>query len=189
MSTATPATALLVIDVQVDLIEGDEPVYDGPAVVARIRRLIDRARADHAPVIFVQDKDVAPVESDGWQIHPALGATPDDLSVRKAYADSFYQTELHEALAARGVRRLVICGCTTDQCVAMTARRAVSLGYDVVLVADGHTTRDNRFLSAPQSIAYHNIVLDGFGAEDGFGAGEHEIIVQPADEVALAMAD
>lgn len=176
-------TALLIVDVQVGLIDGPGSVYQGAAVVERIRELATRARAAGAPVIYVQDKDVAPPDSAAWQLHPGLAARPDELRVRKAYADSFYGTGLHDELAARGVGRLVICGCTTDSCVAMTCRRAVSLGYDVVLVADAHTTTDNRFMSAAQSIAYYNIVLDGFGAEDGFGGGEREVIVRPASEV------
>jgi nicotinamidase-related amidase len=181
----TQSTALLVIDVQVDLIGGDTPVYDGPAVVARIHQLIERARQAGAPVIFVQDKDVAPPDSPGWQLHPGLGARDDEPRIRKAYADSFYHTELREELERRGVRRLVICGCATDACVDMTSRRAVALGYDVALAADAHTTRDNPFMAAAQSIAYYNRILDGFGAEDGFGAGEHEILVTPGDEIEL----
>jgi nicotinamidase-related amidase len=178
-------TALLVIDVQVDLIEGDRPVYDGPAVITRIRQLIERARAAGAPVLFVLDKDVAPPDSPGWQLHPGLGAHAAELRIRKAYSDSFYHTELRDELERRGVQRLVICGCTTDSCVDMTSRRAVALGYDVVLVADAHTTRDNSAMSAAQSIAYYNRMLDGFGSEDGFGAGEHEILALPADEIEL----
>jgi nicotinamidase-related amidase len=176
-------TALLVVDVQVGLIEGLKPVHEGAQVVERIAQLVRQARAAGAPVIFVQDKDVAPVESDAWQLHPALGALPDDKRVRKAYADSFYHTDLRPSLDALGVGRLVLCGCTTDACVDMTSRRAVSLGYDVVLVADAHTTTDNSFMTAAQSIAYYNRVLDGFGSEDGFGGGEHEILVLPASEV------
>lgn len=179
-------SALLVVDVQLGLIEGPEPVYEGATVVECIKGLIERARAAGAAVIYVQDKDVAPPESAAWQLHPRLAARPDEPRVRKAYADSFYGTGLHDELATRGVRRLVICGCTTDSCVAMTCRRAVSLGYDVVLVADAHTTTDNRFMTAAESIAYYNIVLDGFGAEDGFGGGEHELVVQPASEIVFS---
>jgi nicotinamidase-related amidase len=178
-------TAVLVVDVQVGLIEGPKPVYEGAATVGRIKLLTDRARAAGLPVIYIQDNDVAPVESDDWQLHPALEARPGDLRLRKAYADSFYHTTLHDKLSALGIRRLVICGCKTDACVEMTCRRAVSLGYDVVLVGDAHTTTDNRFLTAPQSIGYYNVVLDGFGAEDGFGGGEHEVLVQAAAEVEL----
>lgn len=57
------------------------------------------------------------------------------------------------------------------------------LGYDVTLVSDGHTTSDDQFLTAAQSIPYYNAVLDGFGLEDGFGNGEHSITLCAADEV------
>lgn len=184
-ATSNPS-ALLVIDVQVGLIEGEHPVHGGPAVVARIRTLTDRAREAGVPVLYVLDKDVAPPDSDDWQLHPGLGAQDGDQRIRKAYSDSFYGTDLDDRLRERGVTRLVVCGCTTDACVDMTTRRAVSLGYDVVLAADAHTTTDNSFLTAPQSIAYYNVVLDGFGAEDGFGQGEHEILVTPAAEIGFA---
>lgn len=177
------SSAILVIDVQVGLIQGERPVHAGPAVVTRIRTLTDRARQAGVPIFYIQDVDVAPPGSADWQLHPGLGATQEDPRIRKDYSDSFFHTDLDEQLRKRGVSRLVVCGCTTDACVDMTARRAVSLGYDVVLASDAHTTTDNEFLTAPSSIAYYNLVLDGFGAEDGFGGGEHEILAQPAAEI------
>ncbi len=183
MSASPEATAVLVIDVQVDLIQGEHPVYNGSAVVARIRSLTERARQAGVPIIYLLDKDVAEPDSPGWQLDAGLHARDDDLRIRKDYSDSFHHTDLHEQLQAGGVTRVVICGCTTDACVDMTARRAVSLGYDVVLASDAHTTTDNSYLSAPQSIAYYNRVLDGFGAEDGFGNGEHEIVTKGCSEI------
>lgn len=50
-------------------------------------------------------------------------------------------------------------------------------------MADGHSTVDNEFLTAPQSIGYYNLVLDELGKRDGFGNGEHWIAVKPLDEV------
>jgi nicotinamidase-related amidase len=177
--------AILVIDVQNGLFAAPRPVYDGAAVVRRIRGLTDRAHDANVPVVYVQDKDVGPLGSAEWQLHSGLAPRPDDLVLQKAYADSFYQTALQAELAARGIRQLVIVGCKTDACVEMTCRRAVSLGYDVTLVSDGHTTSDNQFMIAPQSIAYYNRDLDGFGAEDGFGNGEHAISVCAADDIAF----
>ncbi|MEA2594249.1 MAG: hypothetical protein QOF01_718, partial [Thermomicrobiales bacterium] len=40
-----------------------------------------------------------------------------------------------------------------------TCRRAISLDYDVTLVADGHTTWDNDRLTAAQVIAHTNAAL------------------------------
>ena len=184
--SAPPSSAVLVIDTQVDLIQGKKPVHNGSAVVARIRSLTERARQADVPVIYLLDKDVAPPDSPGWQLDPGLHARDEDLLIRKDYADSFHHTDLDDQLQQRGVTRVIVCGCTTDACVDMTARRAVALGYDVVLASDAHTTTDNSFLSAQQSIAYYNLMLDGFGAEDGFGNGEHEIVAKPCFEIDFA---
>jgi hypothetical protein len=53
----------------------------------------------------------------------------------------------------------------------------VSMGYDVTLVSDAHTTIDNERLTAAQIIAHHNALLDGFDA------GSNSITVKPADDV------
>ena len=178
-------TALLVIDVQVGLIVGEHPVYQADTILERIAGLIAAARAANTPVIYVQDKDVGGVGTPEWQVHPAVAPLASELAVRKAWSDSFYETTLGAELQARGISRLVIVGMKTDVCVTMTSLRAVALGYDVTLVADAHTTTDNRVLTAAQTIAYHNDLLWDFGAEDGFGAGKHWITVKPASEISF----
>jgi nicotinamidase-related amidase len=65
----------------------------------------------------------------------------------------------------------------TEYCIDPTCRRAVTLGYDVTLVGDGHLTRDNGVLSAAQIIAHHNLVLNEFDA------GAHAIKVRATAEV------
>ncbi len=180
MSTTT---ALLVIDVQVGLIDGPDPVYQADAILERIAGLIAAARVAGTPVIYVQDKDVGGVGTPEWQIHPVVAPVPNELAVRKAWSDAFYETTLAAELQARGITRLVIVGLKTDVCVTMTSFRAVALGYDVTLVADAHTTTNNRVLTAAQTIAYHNDLLWDFGAEDGFGAGKHWVTVTPASEI------
>jgi nicotinamidase-related amidase len=179
------STAVLVIDVQTGLFSARRPLHDGANVVERIRALTDRAHTAGVPVVYIQDNDVGPIDSPAWQLHPRLAPRPADLYVRKPYSDSFYQTELHRLLAERAISRLVAAGCKTDACVDATSRRAISLGYDVTLVADGHTTDDNEFLTGAQSIAYYNIVLEGLGLEDGFGNGLHSISLSAADAVVL----
>jgi len=180
MSTTT---ALLVIDVQVGLITGPDPVYQADTILERIAGLIAAARAAGTPVIYVQDKDVGGVGTPEWQIHPAVAPAPNDLVVRKAWSDSFYETTLAAELQARGISQLAIVGMKSDVCVTMTSMRAVALGYDVTLVSDAHTTTDGSLLTAAQTIAYHNDFLWGFGVEDGFGAGKHSVTVKPAGEL------
>lgn len=176
-------TAVLVIDVQVGLIEGENPVYRAQELITRIARLLRQARQQGIPVVYMQDDDVGGVGSPEWQIHPGIAPQTGELVIQKAYGDSFYHTPLHQELQQRGIQTLITVGCQTDACVDATSRRAIALGYDVTLVADGHSTVDNEFLTAPQSIGYYNLVLDELGKRDGFGNGEHWIAVKPLDEV------
>ncbi|MNW18398.1 Isochorismatase family protein [compost metagenome] len=54
---------------------------------------------------------------------------------------------------------MIVCGAQSDFCVDTTVRRALALGYEVVLVADAHSTLDNGVLVAAQIIAHHNTTL------------------------------
>lgn len=134
----TDKTALLVIDVQ----HGNTAeAWDRDGVVGRIRGLIDRARADDVPVIWVQH-EAGPFQpgSDAWQIVEEVRPGEGDPVVAKTYLDAFAGTDLKARLDDLGVRRLVLCGAATDACIRSTAARSQVEGYDTVLVADGHTT-------------------------------------------------
>ena len=155
-------TALLIIDVQHAMCAGEEAAFEIGRVLDRINSVSARARAAGLPVVLVQhEEDEGPLQfgSDGWQLAAGLATGPGDLRVRKTTPDSFHQTELRQLLADRGVTRLVVCGLQSDFCVDTTVRRALSLGYHLALVADGHSTFDNGVLSAAQIIAHHNKTL------------------------------
>jgi len=176
------ASALLIIDVQIGLVDG-LPAYRGPEVIATIGSLMAKARGCGAPVLFVQH-DGAPghrlePQTAGWPIYPAIAPQTDEVVIRKRACDAFYATSLESELRRRGIGHVVVVGCMTEYCIDTTCRRAVTLGYGVTLVADGHTTADTETLSAAQIIEHHNGLLDGFAA------GEHAISVRPADELLL----
>ena len=174
------ATALLIIDVQVGIID-DFHAYRGREVLEQINTLLAKARASNVPVIYVQHDGEKghPLEvgSPGWQIHSAIKPHEEDLIIRKRASDSFFETTLQKELESKGVKRLIVAGCMTEYCVDTTSRRAISMGYDVTLVSDAHTTVDNKLLTASQVIAHHNALLDGFDA------GSHMITVTPAGEM------
>lgn len=178
----TRRTALLVIDVQVGIIDGLN-AYRGSEVVETINDLLAKARAESTPVIYVQHDggtgDLLELGSQGWQIDPRITPKEGEPVVAKRACDSFFETELQSELEKRGVNRLVMSGCQSEYCVDSTARRAVTLGYDVVLVGDGHTTVDTKDLTAAQIISHHNTLLAGFQA------GSHAISVQQSDEVSF----
>lgn len=145
-----PNTALLVIDVQNDVVA---EAYRRDEVIANINALVEKARAQHVPVVWVQDSlDGMPHDGKEWQLATSFGlARRDDAEplVHKDYGDAFEATTLEAVLAERGVGRLVVAGAHSDACVRSTIHGAFVRGYDVTLVADAHTTEDLSPYGAP----------------------------------------
>ncbi|HKJ62712.1 MAG TPA: isochorismatase family cysteine hydrolase [Hyphomicrobiales bacterium] len=73
----------------------------------------------------------------GWEIVPELAPRPGEIIVDKPGYSAFHATDLERILTAKGVRRLIFTGVTTDICVHSTLRSAVDRGYECVLVEDG----------------------------------------------------
>ena len=153
-----PNTALLVIDVQQGVVEG-APARD--AVVANIGRLVDKARQQDVPVVWVQHSDEGLEHgSDQWQIVPELRPDAAEPLIQKHYGDSFEDTELESVLSDLAVGRLVVTGAQTDACIRSTLHGAFVRGYDATLVSDAHTTEDLSEYGAPppeQVIAHTNL--------------------------------
>ena len=142
-----PNTALLVIDVQNGVVAG---AHERDAVVANVGALVDRARREDVPVVWIQHSDEGLAQgSDDWQIVPELDPQPSEPLVEKNYGDSFEDTTLEDVLAGLGVGRLVVVGAQTDQCVRSTLHGALVRGYDTTLVSDAHTTEDLSEWGAP----------------------------------------
>ena len=79
-----PNTALLVIDVQNCVVEDG---FERDAVVANISGLVDKARQELIPVVWVQHNDDEIVRgSDGWRIVPELKPDETEALVEKATA-------------------------------------------------------------------------------------------------------
>ena len=179
-------TALLVVDVQVAIVsgvEGEPPAYQEQQTLTRIAELLENARAAGAPVVYVQHEHPRwpPLRpgAAGWQVHPAVAPRPGEVIIHKRSSDSFYGTPLRTELDRLGVTRLVICGLESEKCVDATARRALSLDYDVVLAADAHTTHDGQVLPADRIVAHTNATLADLPHPT------HEIAVTPAAEIAF----
>ncbi len=176
-------SALLVIDVQVGIARGKGVNVGWSAILGNIVALIERARVNGMPVIFVQH-DGEPghrlePQTDGWGLCPELGVLPGDTIVRKSASDSFFGTTLEAILVERGIRHLIVAGCMTEYCVDTTVRRAVSLGFDVTLAGDAHGTWNSPTLNAEQIIEHHNGLLDEFSA------GHAVVKVRPSSAVAF----
>jgi nicotinamidase-related amidase len=175
-------TALLVIDVQQALCSGEYKAFESERVIDRINAVTRRARSAGAPVIMIQhESQGGPLDfgTDGWRLADGLEVQATDILLRKKATDSFHQTELQALLRDRGVKDLIICGLQSEFCVDTTTRRALALGYPVVLVADGHSTLNNGVLSAAQISAHHNETLANISS---FGPRAKAV---PASEVRI----
>lgn len=145
--TGRPNAALVVIDVQKGVV-ADAHERDG--VVANINTLVDKARSEGVPVVWVQHSaEGLPKGSDGWELVPELSRRESEPLVHKTFGDAFEGTDLEDVLASAGVGRLVVTGAQTDQCIRSTIHGAFTRGYDVTLVGDAHTTEDLTEWGAP----------------------------------------
>ena len=138
------STAVLVVDLQRALVEGEHAVAGAEDYLARIGSLLDRARSEGVPVLHLQDNGVEDRlitrGTRGWEL--ALPPADAEPVVAKDADDGFVGTPLADLLEERGITRLVVVGIQSEMCVAATARGALARGLRVVLPRDGHTTYD-----------------------------------------------
>jgi nicotinamidase-related amidase len=153
-----PNTALLVVDVQNGVVEG---AHNRDAVVANVHRLVDQAREQGIPVVWVQHSSEQLTRgSEDWRIVPELTPIDAEPLVEKNYGDSFEDTALETVLSGLGIGRLVVVGAQSDECIRSTLHGAFVRGYDATLVSDAHTTEDQTEWGAPppeQVIAHTNM--------------------------------
>jgi nicotinamidase-related amidase len=166
-------TALLVVDMQRDFcVPGwafdrlgvDISMY--PAMIPRLARLIEGARAAGVPLVYVQmtvlpnrasespaqirfnlrlhlpsHGELEPLQyaaddSEGQGFVDELAAQPGDLVVKKYRSSGFWGTNLDMLLRSNGIKSIVMTGCTTEGCVESTARDALFNDYYVVIAED-----------------------------------------------------
>ncbi len=173
--------ALLVIDMQYGIFMRKHydgmAVYDEENLLANVRSLLAKARGKGAPVIYIQHTygpEFPGMErgSQLWDIHPDIAPEAGDIRIEKRHADAFHESALKEELDRLGITHLVITGVQSGYCVDTTCRRALSLGYQNTLVADGHGSLDEELLPGKTIVAYHNALLGSQFAD-----------VRPAKEV------
>lgn len=155
-------SAVFVIDVQQGLCAGDGAAFQCAATIERINRVTSKARSAGALVIFVQHESSTGYLEHGtaaWQLADGLEVEPSDVKIRKTTPDAFLRTNLEEVIRKAGVQKLIICGMHSEFCVDTTTRRALALGFPVVLISDGHTSAGNCAISPEQVIAHENATL------------------------------
>jgi nicotinamidase-related amidase len=170
------------------------------AVVSHVQRLLAAARAAGLTIVHTREGHLpdlsdcpapklarsvaagAPIGShgplgrllvrgeQGHDFVPALRPLASEHVIDKPGYGAFHQTTLGPLLAAWGIRRLILCGVTTEVCVHSTLREAVDRGFDCLTIGDA-TAASQPELQAP--------ALAMIGVEGGiFGkvCSTHEVI-------------
>ena len=157
--------ALLILDIQVGLVHGPEKPWRCEALLQTVNTLMDKARSARAPIFLA--RHIGPV---GSPIEPGSPLTEvaqelkllgDEVVFEKRRPNAFEMTDLADNLRSREVTGVVITGMKTQYCVDSTCRAARDLGFDAVLIADGHTCSDTPVMKAQDIVAHHNATLDG----------------------------
>ncbi|HEX7182418.1 MAG TPA: cysteine hydrolase family protein [Thermoanaerobaculia bacterium] len=137
-------SALLVVDVQDSFKTG--PRWErrsNPDFERNLDRLVRSWRAAGLPVVFMLHTDPDPgfeTTSPHFKLMDFLQAEAGEPVLVKTTRNSFTSTNLQEILDARGVRRIVVTGISTEQCCETTTRVAADLGYDVDFVTEATLT-------------------------------------------------
>lgn len=144
--------ALLLIDLQADYFADDELARCRADVVAACTRMAAAAHERDLPVfeiVTVHEPDrstwtLSMLEDDQGMVlrgtpgaGRAEGLDPGPATrLEKTRDSAFLHTGLEARLRRRGVRRVVLCGVSTESCIAATARDAFAHDLPVVLVSD-----------------------------------------------------
>ncbi|MCS1351081.1 cysteine hydrolase family protein [Mechercharimyces sp. CAU 1602] len=163
--------ALLIIDVQQELVEGNNEmsgVYNKEALLNNINLVIRKATQSQILVVFVRDKDVANGNGPGFQIHERVKVPATAKIFDKTATNSFYGTPLMAFLKQKDIEHLVIMGCETEHCIDTAVRTATINNFDVTLVGDGHSTTGSSSLPAEDIVNHHNEILHGHYNVDHF---------------------
>ena len=153
-------SALVVVDVQNDFCHPDGwagraglDLRGIDALLPRLERLIDGARASGMHVIFVQLIGDASTDSAVWLGDDAQRADicrkntwgaelmhvrplPGEPVVAKSRYSAFHKTNLEAILRERAVDTLVFAGVSTNVCVESSLREAFMRDYRVIVVSD-----------------------------------------------------
>lgn len=163
--------ALLVIDAQQELIDGNEKekaVFNQSTLLDNINSVIKKAMVSDSLVVFIRDKDVAEGSGEGFEIHRDIDVPTKAMIFDKEATNSFYGTPLLKFLQDNQIEHLVVMGCKTEHCIDTAVRMATVSGFDVTLVEDGHSTTYSQSLTAEQIINHHNEILHGHYNVDNF---------------------
>lgn len=152
MAGATPpplladTSALLLIDMQREYVDGALLLPGVEAALAQARSLLERARKCGMAVVHVAHRGRSggafDPDAQGFCFAPAVEPLPDERIIEKGLPNAFADTGLDSYLREQGIQQLLVVGFMTHMCVSSTVRAALDLGYLCRVASDATATRD-----------------------------------------------
>jgi ureidoacrylate peracid hydrolase len=149
--------ALLLIDLQAHVEHQKNYVLDIPRMIARTKRLIERAKAAGVTCIYTRGVERQETNTPVWisrhvtkphrlgtraegspgaEFHPEVSPGPNDIQFIKSRYSCFIDTPLERILAERNIDSLLLTGIATNVCVEVTARDAFQRDIWTIMVSD-----------------------------------------------------
>ena len=139
-------TALLIIDLQIDFVNGSLPVVGAAQVLPRAKQVLATARQAGLPIIHTQEvhrqekvdfgrelDGAEPVHClENWPgtgFHPELAPLDGEFIVTKRRYSGFFATDLEILLKGLQIETLILMGALTNVCVHYTALDAHQRDY------------------------------------------------------------
>ncbi len=173
---------IVVIDAQNEYVEGPLALPDVNPALDRIAVLLDRARQAGRPIVHIAHKGRAggpfDRDADRGAIVDRVAPVGSEAVIEKGLPNAFAGTELESTLRDLGLETVIFAGFMTHMCVSSTARCALDLGFNSVVVSDASGTRalpDPTGGPALSAADLHRAVLAGLA--DRFA------IVSPLDRI------
>jgi nicotinamidase-related amidase len=162
-ATMATDTALVVIDMQNGAFNIPEfLIYNAEGITEAVKLMVAKTRGAGKRVVYsMATSDGVPEGSWDWQLVPGLSFETNDLVVLKNASDAFEDSELHEDIMGIDAGTIIMCGVATNMCMNNSFNGADVLGYDIIMVADGHSTSGDQ---AEQTIASFNSTWANKGA-------------------------
>jgi nicotinamidase-related amidase len=173
-------TALVVVDVlnpyRHD--DADRLAESMASTIDQIALLLDRARDEQRPIIYVNDNyghwnssssellEVALQDGRHPELVEPLRPPQDANFVIKARHSIFYETPLEYLLRQLGVSRLLLCGQVTEQCILYSALDAYVRDLSVAIPVDGVAHIDAELADAALQMMRRNMRADVEPAAD-----------------------
>ncbi len=153
-----PTTALLVIDMQEAFFEQPSLASQKERVVEHCNKLIRHFNKQAMPVFLVHTEHTLTHET--WTLNMLddkqgylfagdehtrvvagllVGKAKHIVKIRDS---AFFKTNLHHQLESLGVRHVVICGVSTQNCILQTAVDAYSYNFRVIVASDAIATHE-----------------------------------------------